>query len=81
MKAKVVECQFRNLKAKFPLIAQCNAHHCKNTIVLFTDEYTGTVIADPGIDSELGEYSELWTSCFEADIWDILDKVTVTFES
>jgi len=80
MKSKIVEEETKEDKQKFPVIAKSKKD---SAIILFSDNKVGVVLAkgNDNRSSEIGYYCEDWFSCFNVEYWQILDSVTITFES
>ena len=78
MKSKIVESGIA--KRKFPLIAKSKED---GAILLFDGEGSGTVLVKGNmpLSLEFGYHSNILASCFNVSQWQILDSVTITFES
>ena len=74
MKSKIVK-ELKDAEIKFPLIAK-NLE--KISIVLFSSEFEGTELYDP---IYIGIRRTNYNSCLNAKRWQILDSITITFES
>ena len=77
MKSKVVEIEYCKKERKFPIIAKSVV---SGTIVLFSSETIGVVLWQ-GSAQRVGYVSQQWASVFDSDSWQILNSVTITFES
>ena len=78
MKSKIVETGVKSTK-RFPLVAKTTD---SGTVVLFSSEHIGTILIVGSVDTyKLGESHSDWASCLKCDTWQILDSVTITFES
>ena len=78
MKSEIVESPIEKKEIKFPLAAKATKN---GTIVLFTDTTTGTVLFSGDNSDKLGDYKEHWITVNSTGTWQILDSVTITFES
>lgn len=82
MKSEVKTSFPETKELKFPLLARSKVNQ---TIVLFTDIGTGTVVAsnENWSDENLGKYSNTWIDCNNANNWEILpagSTITLTQE-
>ena len=79
MKSKVVENK-KEIKYEFPLIAKSISD---GAICLFMDTKTGVFLTKGNmpLSSEIGDYSRNLYPCYNVGVWQILDSVTITFES
>ena len=77
MKSAIVE-NWKKSKREFPLIAKTIID---GTVVLFQSEHCGTVLCE-GVESDciIGNVDDDWHSCFDGNVWQILDSITITFK-
>lgn len=78
MKSKIVKSEIG--KRKFPLIAKSKTD---GAIVLFRDSGSGTYLIKGNMpkSNDIGYYSDILFYCFDAEKWEIIDSITITFES
>jgi hypothetical protein len=65
-------------ETKFPLIAESII---SKTVVLFVSKKEGTVLVQGNGSNVVGEFYDGFPSCTLANIWKILNQVTITFKS
>jgi len=76
MKTEIVKEKKHELIEMFPLVAMGVA---SKDVILFKNETSGTVIN--GDSNAIGDHCTTWINCFNKEYWQILDSVTITFES
>jgi len=75
MKSKIVSEEKHQEEVTFPLVAKYGG---TDKTVLFTNESTGFVLVGDSFDN-VGVVSPDWVSCFNKDVWEIIDSITINF--
>ena len=77
MKSKIVE-KGKETDMVSPLVAKSTT---SKLVVLFIGSTTGMVLVSGDEEFSVGEFDDDWAECTDTDEWEILDSVTIKFES
>lgn len=74
MTVNVEVIEIADVVREFPLLRRSKAN---KFVVLFTNENTGTVLADPINAYGIGHHSTQWTDCNREAVWEPIGAVTL----